>query len=642
MNQNGIVMNDRQGKLVKSFSEEIRLILGYARQVWHLIPRQHKLALGGAALLMAMVSTCNTVFPLLVGQLLDGVKAGADQGLGAPDLYRIAALYLGLIGGVLLLREIIQVVRRYLVENTCTRIEKTMTVTVYAHLLKADLAALTQEKIGALQGRISRSVVGFVRFIRLAFLDSFPPLLTGIFALTAAVSKQPLLALAMAGVIPISLFLTLRQLSSQKGIRLTLIRSREEMDGTVVEQLSGLDYVRAANMHDYEVRRVDDAAERRRALENYHHFKMSLFGFVKAVNEGTFHILVLGLAAYLAINGTTSYGDVLTFSFLFGNVMAPLNEVHRGLDEGHECSLMVADLLTMLHEPADPSFAPQQVQDPQAVLGQPILVVEDLVVDFPTEKGGRRVLGGVSLVVHHGETIGLAGPSGCGKTTWLRVLLRLTHPSAGRVHLGGVPLEAVSREAIGRLVGYVGQSPFVFAGTVEENIRYGNSEANLEAVQEAARRACIHEEILEMPGGYQAGIKERGLNLSAGQRQRLALARVFLKDPPLLILDEGTSALDTISERNIQRAIDLARKDKTVILVAHRLSTLLDADRIYVFQGGHVVETGTYAELYRRGGAFTELVNCAEVGVTANGVANGVAVQRTCAAGLLKSVEHQG
>jgi ATP-binding cassette subfamily B protein len=586
-----------------------------------MIPHRHKLVLGVASLLMALVSGCNTAIPLFLGLLLDRVKAGVDSGLTAESLYRVAALFLGLIAAAYILREFLQVVRRYLVENSCTRIEKAITVKVVAHLLKVDLGVLTQDKIGALQGRISRSVVGFVRFLRLGFLDFFPPLLTGVFALIAAVTKQPLLAIAMAAVVPASLFLTVRQLNSQKGIRLKLIRSREEMDGTVVELLGGLDYVRAANTHDYETKRVAHAAERRRAMEIRHHFQMSLFGCGKALNEGFFHILVLGMATFLAVNGSITFGDVLTYSILFSNVMAPLNEVHRGLDEGHECSLQVADLLDMLAEPTDRSFSPESIREPEVFSGHPILAVEGLTVDIPTVKGPKRLLSNVSTIVYHGETIGLAGPSGSGKTTWLRVLMRLTHLTAGKVFIGGVPLESVSREALGRLIGYVGQSPFVFAGTVEENIRYGSPEASAQGVQEAARRACIYDEIMEMPHGFQSLVKERGLNLSGGQRQRLALARVFLKDPPILILDEGTSALDTISERTVQRAINLARKDRTVILVAHRLTTLLDADRILVLKGGEVVEMGTYTDLRRRGGVFTELVKCAAAGVTPNGAA---------------------
>jgi ATP-binding cassette subfamily B protein len=191
--------------------------------------------------------------------------------------------------------------------------------------------------------------------------------------------------------------------------------------------------------------------------------------------------------------------------------------------------------------------------------------------------------------------------------------MRLVHPKAGQVFLKGVPLEDVSRQAISRLIGYVGQSPFMFAGTIEQNICYGCTITPLpEEVRQAAQRACIHDEILLMPEGYATQVAERGQNLSGGQRQRLALARVFLQDPPILILDEATSALDTISERSVQRAIDAARADRTVILIAHRLSTLIDADRILVIDQGRVVEAGTYDELLKRGGFFAELVMSAE------------------------------
>ena len=221
-------------------------------------------------------------------------------------------------------------------------------------------------------------------------------------------------------------------------------------------------------------------------------------------------------------------------------------------------------------------------------------------------------LNGLSSSIRHGETIGVAGRSGCGKTTWLRTLMRLAHASGGETTLGGVDLTCISRQVIGEMVGYVGQNPFVFAGTVTENIAYGCEAATHDQIRRAAERACIHDEIMALPGGYDAPVAERGQNLSGGQKQRIALARVFLKNPPILILDEGTSALDNISERLVQRAISAARADRTVILVAHRLSTLREADRILVFDDGRIVETGTYSELVQHGGVFAELVRSAE------------------------------
>jgi ATP-binding cassette subfamily B protein len=606
----------------KSFFKELRVIGKRARQDWQLVPRKHKWALGAAVAVMTVTAACNTGNALLVGAIVDGVQRGSAQGLSPAELYRSAGLYLLLISGAYVLRETLNVARRHLVENSCSRIEKVLTVKLVSHLMRVDLATFTHEKVGALHGRISRSVVGFTRFLRLAFLDFFPAIATGDLALTAALTKQPWLGLAMVGVIPVSLWLTVRQIVSEKGVRLTLIRSREDMDGTLVEQLGGLDYVRAANTQEHEIHRIGKAAERRRVKEMRHHFRMSLFGCAKAINEGFFHVLVLAFAIYLAVHSRISLGDILTFSMLFLNVMAPLNEVHRVVDECHECSLEFSDLLEMLAEPVDCSFSPPRVEEPVIRDGRPLIEVEDLQVEYRTADGkARRAVDGVSLTVRHGETIGVAGRSGSGKTTWLRVLMRLTHPTAGRVRLGGAPLEAVSREAVGRLIGYVGQTPFVFAGTVAEDISYGSDKADPEDVHRAARLAHIHDEIMQTPGCYEAAVSERGQNLSGGQRQRLALARVFLKNPQILILDEGTSALDTIGERNIQRAIAEARVDRTVILVVHRLSTLREADRIYVFDEGKIVEQGNYAELLRQGGLFTQLAACGEESSSPAGVA---------------------
>jgi ATP-binding cassette subfamily B protein len=228
---------------------------------------------------------------------------------------------------------------------------------------------------------------------------------------------------------------------------------------------------------------------------------------------------------------------------------------------------------------------------------------------------GRKIaaLDGVSFAIRPGETVGVVGRSGCGKSTLVKVLMRVVHASAGNVSLKGLPLAEVSRETISQLVGYVGQSPFLFSGTVAENIRYGCKRRALpEEVHRAARRACIDDEIAAMPEGFDTALAERGANLSGGQKQRIALARIFLKDPPILILDEATSALDNISERVVQQAIDAARAERTVILVAHRLSTLSDADRILVFEAGRLVEEGPYHELVRKGGVFTELAASAE------------------------------
>jgi ATP-binding cassette subfamily B protein len=603
----------------KGIGAELRLIAQRGRKVWGLIPGRHKFALGGAAVIMALTSASNTALPLLLGSLVDAIQLGTDQRKPRNELFEAALWVLGTIAVVYVVREGLHILRRFLVENACTRINRDISLRLIKHTMKMDLGTLAHDKVGALHGRIFRSIDGLVRFLRLAFLDFFPAIVTGLFALTAALFKQPLLGLVMVGVIPISVLLTIRQIITQKGVRLQLMRDCEEIDGAVVEQLGGLEYIRVANTVNDEMLRLREAMEKRRHLEMGHHFAMSLFGCGKALNEGFFHIIVLAVATFYALQGTLSYGDVLTFSILFLNVTAPLNEIHRVIDEGHESSLRVGDLLDMLAEPVDASFATKTVISPQLAPGQAVIVVEDLRAEYTTPAGERkRALDGVSLTIKHGETIGIAGPSGGGKSSWVKCLLRLTHPCAGQVILGGVPLESLARADLAKLVGYVGQNPFVFSGTIAANIAYGNGPVGAEDIERVARLANLHEEIMAMPGGYQARVSERGLNLSGGQRQRLAIARILLKQAPILILDEATSALDNISERHVQRALGLTRDDRTTILVAHRLSTLRDADRILVFEDGRIVEAGDYDALVQQGGIFTQLVMSAENGIGAS------------------------
>lgn len=596
-----------------AFRGEVVTTARRSLQAWEFVPLAQKAALLAAFTVMCGASAANTAIPVCLGRLVESVNLEAHRGLTREALTRVAAFYLAAIGSAYVVREALNVLRRYLAESACTRIDRDLYVRVVGHVMSVELSSLAHEQVGALHSRIARSVDGVVRYVRLSFLDFIPALMTGAFALIAALSKQPRIALVMTGVAPISVALTLWQLVTQRDVRLDLMRSREAMDGTVVEQLGGLDYVRAANTATQEVRRVAHAAEVRRGKELRHHFEMSLFGCGKALNEAVFHLLVLAYAISLYLSGAILLGDILTFSVLYMNVMAPLNEIHRFVVEAHESGLRIGDLVGLMELPVDRSFRPVEPRPPRLAIGAPLFVSEDLRVEYPTPSGRTKpALNGVSLTIRHGETIGVAGRSGCGKTTWLRVLMRLTHPTSGQASLAEVPLDGVTRDAIGDLVGYVGQNPFIFSGTIADNIAYGYHQATRDEIAHASMLACIHEEILEMPGGYDAPVAERGQNLSGGQRQRLALARVFLKNPPVLVLDEGTSALDNISERRIQEAIALARADRTVILVAHRLTTLLDADRILVFNEGKVVETGTYEELVLQGGHFAELVRSAE------------------------------
>ena len=583
------------------------------KQIWKLVSRRDKIGFISGVLIMALVAAIETGIAILIGWFFNRVAAFAGRPVSEWQFVVITSL--AILAGAYILKETLNLLRRWIVTRTTTRIERNMTVRLVGHLLKVDLGALARERIGSLHGRISRSVEGFVKFLRVSFSDFVPAILTALFALGAAVQQEWRVGLVMLCVVPISILITIWQVTSQKGIRASLQQSKEGLDGTVVEQLGGLEYIRAANTYPLEVARVETAAASRQDRETKHSVAMAQFDWMKAVNEGLFHVAIIGYAVLLAAHGDIPFGTVLTFSVLFINVMRPLKDVHRILDETYDSSIQVSMLLQMLNQPLDQSYGVVTLRAPKLDGSIPLLECQNLVVSYAAPDGSaRRVLDGLDLEIRQGQTIGIAGRSGSGKSTWLRCVLRLIHPASGEVLVGGVPIGVLSREDIGKSIGYVSQVPFVFSGTVAENISYGCGTVSAEQIHQAARQAHIHEEILQMSQGYETALTERGGNLSGGQRQRIALARMFLKNPPVLILDEGTSALDNISERRVRAAIDNARQSHTVIMVAHRLTTLNQTDCIFVFDQGRVEEQGRFDDLVAKGGVFAELVRSAETG----------------------------
>ena len=593
----------------RSFLGDIGIVWGQRRRIWKLLSRADKVGFALGVVITGIVSYIQIQIAVLLGDFFNRVLKLTDQPLALSNFVTRALAFLG---GYYVLKESLQLLRRWLTTRTNARIESEMTTRLVGHLLRIDLGALAAERIGALHGRISRSVEGFVKFLKVAFADFIPAIATALYALYTGLRTDWRVGLVMLAVVPASILITIWQVNSQKGVRVALQRAKEGLDGTVVEQLGGLEYIRAANTHALEVSRIKAATGGRESREVKHGFAMARFDWLKAINEGLFHIAILGFAIVLAAHGQLEYGQVFTFSMLYLSIMGPMKDVHRILDEAYESSMQVTILLEMLNQPLDQSFDVVTLRTPRLDGSIPLLECEDLVVEYKTPHGKRRILDGVTLAIRQGQTIGIAGRSGSGKSTWLRAVLRLLHPTSGDVLVGGVPIGVLSRDDIGKSIGYVSQTPFVFSGTVRENIGYGCGVVSLEQIEEAARQAHIHEEIMQMSQGYDTPLTERGANLSGGQRQRLALARMFLKNPPVLILDEGTSALDNISERRVRAAIDHARHSHTVIMVAHRLTTLNESDCIFVFDAGRVVEQGTFDDLVEKNGTFAELVRSAE------------------------------
>jgi ATP-binding cassette subfamily B protein len=577
---------------------ELKEILLGVRRSLKLIDKPERRALILASGIMVITGFLTNLPAVILGRLVDKLTVGDSFGFG------LVLPFILLIVVLIVIREALTVWRKYNVENVATQTEKKQTVATVAHILEADTSSLDTMRIGTLHGRIFRSIEGLIRIIKLSFLEFLPTVFTAVAALIIAMLQKPLIATVMLLVIPAGLFIITKQISSQKGIRVSLLRGKEQIDGSVVEVLGGLETVRSLDTTKYEVKRIEDSAEKLRAKEITHHLQMAFYDAAKYLNEGFFYVLVICLSIYLASQGIITKGDILVYSILFLSVLNPLRQVHRILDEAHESSIRVNDLYELQALPKDQSYdsaAAASVRQKTDVA----IEVDSLSYRYAS-RPEHAVLDDINLTIKNGEKIGIAGVSGGGKSTFVKILLRLQHGYDGRVTLLGDDLQTLSREQLAQRLAYIPQKTYIFSGTIRENIVYGSSKKSSDdkAVIKAAKKARIWDEIEQSLGGLDGKVTEQGNNLSGGQKQRLAIARIIFHAPDIIIFDEATSALDNQNEMEVQKMLEDTFADKTVITIAHRLTTLRSSDRILVFADGRIAQEGSYKQLANQSGIF--------------------------------------
>lgn len=579
------------------------IVSGFKR-VLKLLQRSEKITLFFASLLMLAAGILTNIPALILGRLVDTIVSIQSMAFSK------ALPFIFLIIGVILIREALTVARKYLIENIATQTEKKQTVRVIEHLLKTDIATILGQQVGSLHGRVFRSIQGLVRMIKLGFLDFLPAIFSAIASLCIAFYQRPLLASIMILVIPTGLFIIVRQIASQKGIRVALLRRKEKIDGAVVEMLGGIETIRVLHTVHNEVAKVEAVAEHIRVTELKHHIAMALYDAAKYLNEGFFYILVISISIYFASTGVITKGDILVYSVLFLSITGPLREIHRILDEAHENAIRVNDLYSLLHEPVDVSFAqPSIVLLGSSTQADALIKVSGLTFAYPQQKD-LVILNNINFVIRKGEKVGIVGASGCGKSTLIKILMRLVHGYSGSVQVLGEDLSTINRESLAKQIAYVPQKTYIFSGTIRENIVYGSLEKDISdsRIMEAATFANFHTEIERSLGGLSGRVSENGGNLSGGQRQRLAIARLYLQAPDMLIFDEATSALDNTNESVIQKNIEKVFRSKTILTIAHRLTTLKNSDRILVFDKGSIVQEGSFESLANTVGLFRDFL----------------------------------
>jgi len=318
-------------------------------------------------------------------------------------------------------------------------------------------------------------------------------------------------------------------------------------------------------------------------------------------------VSILGLGSYLAARDEVSVGEIVVFTGFSGLLIAKLDQVSAFLSRAINQAPALINFFELLDQKGGALESPH-AQQLGSVRGE--VSFENVSFHFPDSPNGVSDL---NFTVRAGKTVALVGPSGSGKTTTLGLLQRLFDPQSGRILLDGQDIRQFTLHSLRQSIATVFQDSGLFNRSIEENIRVGRPAASHAEIEEAARQADAHGFIEGKPGAYQFVIGERGMSLSGGERQRLAIARAILKHAPILIFDEATSALDNETERRIQAALMNLRKDKTTFVIAHRLSTVVDADLVLVFDRGQIREMGTFDELRRAGGLFTRLVEAGDL-----------------------------
>lgn len=544
----------------------------------------------GCAILSGLLELA---FPLAITGFIDHLLPSGDWGLtlaAAAGLMGIYALNAALMAVVIYWGHMLGI-----------NIETTMRSRAFDHLTRLGWRWYDRARTGKLVARVTRDLEDIGEVAHHGPEDLFIAVMTFVGAFLLMLSIHPQLAFITAGIVPATVAIV-----TIYGGRMT--RTWQAIYGRVGafnvrldETIGGIRVVQAfANEgHERALFEADNQRYRQTKLEAYR--VMAASSSLHYVGMRLVQVVVMVAGAGYVLSGSMTTGGFVGFLLLVGVFFRPLDKIAAVIETYPKGIAGFRRYLDLLATEAEIADAPDARPAP-ALRGA--IRFED--VGFAYDDS-RPVLSGITLQVQPGETVAFVGASGAGKSTLLSLLPRFYEPTTGRISIDGLDLPQMTLESLRRQIGLVSQDVFLFGGTLRENIGYGRLGATDAEILEAAQRAQLAPLIASLPEGLDTIVGERGVMLSGGQRQRVAIARAFLKNPPILILDEATSALDSETEREIQQALEALSAGRTTLVIAHRLGTIRNADRIVVMEQGRVVETGDHAELLAFGGAYARL-----------------------------------
>ena len=551
---------------------------------------------GLMVLFLVVSSVSSLIIPSFAGSLI-------DQGFSARNIDMVSAYGWAIIG-VAALMAIATGFRFYFVSVLGERVLTDIRRAVFDHLMTLDSTFFDTHRVGELTSRLNGDVATIRGAVGFTLASAMRGVVTLLGSVTLMFLTSPYLAIAVVIIVPaltipiIMIGRRLRQMSRKAQDAIA------EMSAMATEALGATKTIKSFSQEPEQSRQYGLRAEESYEAETTRVVARAfLVGFVMFVATAALVVLVWW-GAKAVIDGQVTGGQLAQFmiyAFMASNALSSLSELAgtiQSVTGATERLVEILDTRSALGQPDEPLEFP--------VPPQGVLAFEGVDFSYLTRKG-ESVLQGVSFAVRQGEKVALVGPSGAGKSTIFALAQRFYDVTGGRVTVDGLDVRQVDQAALRRHFAYVEQEPTIFAGTIAENIRFGRPDATRAEVLAAAKDALVDDFVVTLEQGYDSIVGERGIMLSGGQKQRLAIARALLKDAPILLLDEATSALDAESERLVHIAFERLMEGRTTLVIAHRLATIRDADRILVLDKGRLIDEGTHDELVKKGGRYAQL-----------------------------------